>query len=203
MYLTKFDFWEVLGYLPSSSYDIFEIERKYSKLKNTSDLCAGTERRAKEAQLEYEKLQEKIAMNSLSFKELTSLGEIGFGLPEFKQLRYLAEVGRHSGIADEFAVKKFFDDLQDHFYDYVLLEKIVAELKAERAKLSVRDSSTQSSDMFQDFKKTFSKSESNVDTKKIFDTDKGVGSTTGEIDTTPLPADSVVESNPIEKTRCG
>ncbi|MPZ07542.1 MAG: hypothetical protein GEU26_14195 [Nitrososphaeraceae archaeon] len=58
-------------------------------------------------------------------------------MPEFKQLRYLlAEVAIQEGLTPNAAVKKFFDDLQDHYYDYVWLRKRVAELKSERYRLS-------------------------------------------------------------------
>jgi hypothetical protein len=126
-------------------YNIFEITEKFSKFEEISDACATIEIRVGGAQLKREELdreirnlQEYLARNSQSLRELKFLDEIGFGLPEFKQLHYLLdEVAQQDGVtAGNAAVKKFFDDLQNHFYDYVFLGKTVAELKAERARLS-------------------------------------------------------------------
>jgi hypothetical protein len=136
-------------------YDIIEIASKYSKLERASDHCAEMERRATEARLGYEKSQEEIARNSLRLKEIRQLSDIGFGLAEFKQLQYLLdEVAQQSdsgsGITDNAAVKKFFDDLQNHFFDYVFLSKAVTGLKAERAKLTAADYTAQINYRWQD-----------------------------------------------------
>jgi hypothetical protein len=73
-------------------------------------------------------------------------------LPKFKQLRYiLAEVAIQEGLTFNAAVKKYFDDLQDHFYDYVWLSKRVAELKSERDRLSGVDAMSSLKQMFPGF----------------------------------------------------
>jgi len=57
---------------------------------------------------------------------------------EFKMLRdFITEIGEEKDIGYE-AVKDFFEDLQNHYYDYVRLRESVAELKAEKAQLSAR-----------------------------------------------------------------
>ena len=127
-------------------YNIFEIEAKYSNLENASDICAEMETRARNAQLEYEKSQEIILRNSVIVNDLKHLGEIGFGLPELRQLKYLVtEIALQNGpISESDAMKNYFDDLRNYFFDYVFLKKKVAELKAEREKLSIGASSQNS-----------------------------------------------------------
>lgn len=116
-------------------------------------------------QLKFEKLDTEnrnlelqLAMNSQSVRELNYLNDIGFGLPEFKQLRYLlAEVAIQEGLPPNASVKIFFDDLQDHYYDYIWLRKRVAELKSERYRLSGVDAMSSLKQIFPDFLNSTSK----------------------------------------------
>lgn len=76
--------------------------------------------KGEELDTENRNLELQLAMNSQSVRELNFLNSISFGLPEFKQLRYLlAEVAIQEGLTSNASVKKFFDDLRDHLYDYV------------------------------------------------------------------------------------
>ena len=56
------------------------------------------------------------------------------------------------------AVKDFFEDLQEHYYDYLRLRKSLAELKAEKAKLSARDA-TNLINMIESFMKNSTESD--------------------------------------------
>ena len=139
--------------------DVFEISEQFSKFDEIYKVCASLELRANMAQLKGERLDTEnrnlelqLAINSQSIKELNYLNDIGFGLPEFKQLRYiLAEVAIREGLTFNAAIKKFFDDLQDHFYDYVWLRKRVAELKSERERLSGVNAMSSLKQMFPGF----------------------------------------------------
>jgi len=50
----------------------------------------------------------------------------------------ITEIGEERAMIGYEAVKDFFEDLQNHYYDYVRLRESVAELKAEKAQLSAR-----------------------------------------------------------------
>ena len=82
-------------------------------------------------------LQEQVNANFQRLKVLDDLKRDGFGLPEFKQLRYLIdEIATQNGMYGNIAVKDFFEDMQEHYYDYLWLRKRVEDLKAEKARLS-------------------------------------------------------------------
>ena len=73
-------------------------------------------------------------------------------------MRYLlAEVATQEGLTPDAAVKKFFDDLQDHYYDYIWLRNRVAELKSERHRLSGVDVMSSLKQIFPDFFNSTSK----------------------------------------------
>jgi hypothetical protein len=58
---------------------------------------------------------------------------------EFRMLRdIITEVGEERDMIGKEAVKDFFEDLRNHYYDYVRLRESVAKLKAQKAQLSVR-----------------------------------------------------------------
>jgi hypothetical protein len=151
--------------LKERGYDVFEISEEFSKFEEIFKVCADIELRVNMAQLKLEGLDTKnrdlelqLAMNSQSVKVLSYLNDIGFGLPEFKQLRYLlAEVATQEGLTPDAAVKKFFDDLQDHYYDYIWLRNRVAELKSERHRLSGVDVMSSLKQIFPDFFNSTSK----------------------------------------------
>jgi hypothetical protein len=111
------------------------------QVEEICDACSKIELRANEAQFRLGEIdskiierQELLEMNSQSIKELDYLGGIGFGLAEFKKLRYLvAEIAQQSGITANAAIRNFFDDLESHFYDYVWL-KAGEEIFYEAAK---------------------------------------------------------------------
>lgn len=102
--------------LKERGYDVFEISEEFSKFEEIFKVCADIELRVNMAQLKLEGLDTKnrdlelqLAMKSQSVKVLSYLNDIGFGLPEFKQLRYLlAEVATQEGLIPNAAVKKFF-----------------------------------------------------------------------------------------------
>ena len=59
---------------------------------------------------------------------------------EFRMLRdIITEVGEERDMIGNEAVKHFFADLRNHYYDYVRTKReSVAKLKAEKAQLSAR-----------------------------------------------------------------
>jgi hypothetical protein len=112
--------------LKEQGYDVFEISEEFSKFEEIFKVCDDIELRVNMAQLKLEGLDTKnrdlelqLAMNSQSVKVLSYLNNIGLGLPE---------VATQEGLTPNAAVKKFFDDLQDHYYDYIWLRNRVAEL---------------------------------------------------------------------------
>ena len=103
-------------------------------------------------------LEVQISLNSLKLRELVSLKALGFGLAEFRLLRdIITEVGEERGMIGNEAVKIFFEDLQNHYYEYLRLRESVSELRAEKAQLSALDSTNYFTSMFQDFFKPSSK----------------------------------------------
>lgn len=136
--------------LRERGYEMPEIIEKFSELEKLSDKCADIERSTLLADLKFGELSEKnkelveqLDMNSQAVKNLGELDEMGFGLREFKQLQYLIEeVAQQNGITRSGAVRHFFNDLENYYYDYVWLKRRVAELRAEKSKLSATDSLT-------------------------------------------------------------
>jgi hypothetical protein len=129
-----------LTFLEKRGFNVFEISEEYSTFDNIYKVCADMERKATLAGLtkgalekQNEELEHEIAFNSQSIKAFQSLESLGFGLPEFTQLRYLLdEIAIQQELSVNDAVKKFFDNLEEHFYDYVWLSERVAQLKDEK-----------------------------------------------------------------------
>jgi hypothetical protein len=87
--------------------------------------------------MENQALEDRISQNSLKLRELDSLRALGFGHDEFRILRdIITEVGEATGPIGKDAVKSFFEDLRNYYYDYVRLRESVSKLKAEKAQLS-------------------------------------------------------------------
>ena len=107
-------------------YDIFEIIERFSKFEKIEDACVSVERKKVNAELKHDQLLMKnqdlevqISLNSLKLRELVSLKALGFGLAEFRLLRdIITEVGEERGVIGNEAVKIFFEDLQNHYYEY-------------------------------------------------------------------------------------
>ncbi|MGH9911967.1 MAG: hypothetical protein ACRD4W_05950 [Nitrososphaeraceae archaeon] len=86
-------------------------------------------------QAEEKLLEERRLKNS----ELEAIKRMGFGLFELKRLHYLMnEIAEESGAPTEqnAAVKKFFDDLEDNYGEYVDLGKKVYERRIELRNLA-------------------------------------------------------------------
>jgi hypothetical protein len=83
---------------------------------------------------ENEILEEAKSKNSQRLQELELLEKKSFGLAEFKMLHNLInEIAAIRGMPtdDNTAVKILFDDLRDHFYDYLNLAKKLQQIKLE------------------------------------------------------------------------
>lgn len=101
-------------WLKERGSDVIEISEEFSKFGEISKVCADIQLRANMAQLKFDRLdtnnrdlEQQLAMNSQSVGELNFLNDIGFGLPEFKQLRYLlAEVAIQEGLTPQCLRKK-------------------------------------------------------------------------------------------------
>ena len=154
-------------------YDIFEIMERFSKFEEIEDACLSVQRKTVNAELrhnqllmENQDLEVQISQNSLKLRELVSLKALGFGLAEFRMLRdIITEVGEERGMIGNEAVKNFFEDLRNYYYEYVHLRKSVSELRAEKAQASAaKDTANYITNMFQDILKPGSKSstESNL-----------------------------------------
>ena len=138
-------------------YDIFEIMERFSKFDEIENACVSVERKKVNAELRHDQLlmenrdlEVQISQNSLKLHDLTSLETLGFGLAKFRMLRdIITEVGEERGVLGNEAVKIFFEDLQDHSYEYVRLRKSVSELRAEKAQLNAKDTANYIPNMFQ------------------------------------------------------
>lgn len=139
-------------------YNVFEIAEKFSKFEDISVACNNIKIQANEAQLRLaetnakkRELQDQIEMNSQSLREISKLDEMGFRLPEFRQLRYLVdEIAQQRGIPKSAAVPNFFDDLQHYYYDYVFLKDSVAKFKSERDRLYSLDPNSYAKELLSD-----------------------------------------------------
>jgi hypothetical protein len=138
-------------------YDIFEIMERFSKFEEIENACVSVERNKVNAELRHDQLlmenrdlEVQISQNSLKLHDLISLETLGFGLAKFRMLRdIITEVGEERGVFGNEAVKIFFEDLQDHYYEYVRLRKSVSELRAEKAQLNAKDTANYMTNMFQ------------------------------------------------------
>ena len=140
-------------------YDIFEIMERFSKFEEIEDACVSVEHKKVNAEIRHDQLlmenqdlEVQISQNSLKLRELISLRALGFGLAEFRLLRdTITEVGEEKGVIGNEAVKIFFEDLQNYYYEYIRLRKSVSELRAEKAQLNAKDTTNSITNMFQDF----------------------------------------------------
>jgi hypothetical protein len=146
-------FMKAANLLRERGYNISEIVEYFGQFQELRAACSELQRRSGEATLELEnknleigQREELLKIYSQRINNLIYLEGIGFGLSEFKQLRYLiqeiAEQQQQDGKVGNEAVKKFFDDLENHYYDYLWLRKRVDRLKAEKYKLDSTDSLT-------------------------------------------------------------
>ena len=128
-------------------YDIFEIMERFSKFKEMENACMSVERKKVNAELRHDQLlmenrdlEVQISQNSLKLHDLISLEALGFGLAKFRMLRdIITEIGEERGVSGNEAVKIYFEDLQNHYYEYVRLRESVSELRAEKAQLNAKD----------------------------------------------------------------
>jgi hypothetical protein len=154
-------------------YDIFEIMERFSKFEEIGDGCVSVERKKVNAELKYDQLLMKnqdlefqISQNSQKLSDPVSLKALGFGLAEFRMLRdIITEIREERGLIGNEAVKNFFEDLQNHYYEYLRLRKSVSELRAEKAQLNAKDTANYITNVFQDFLKPSSKSSTESDPK--------------------------------------
>ena len=155
-------------------YDIFEIMERFSKFEEIEDACLSVQRKELDTELRHDQLlmenqdlEVQISQNSLKFRELVSLKALGFGLTEFRMLRdIITEVGEDRGMIGNEAVRNFFEDLRNYYYEYVQLRKSVSKLRAEIAQASAAaDTSNSVINMFQDILKPSSKSSTESDPK--------------------------------------
>ena len=130
--------------MKEQGYNIFEIIEMFSKFEKIEEACISVQRKEVEARfrhgqllMENQALEDRKSQNSLKLRELDSLRALGFGHYEFRILRdIITEVGEATGPIGEDAVKSFFEDLRNYYYDYVRLRESVSKLKAEKAQLS-------------------------------------------------------------------
>lgn len=153
-------------------YDIFDIVQRFSSFEKLEEVCADVQLKRANAALEYDQLKAgitdlkvRLSENSQKLRDLDTLRYLGFGLSEFRMLRdIITEVGEERDIIGNEAVKVFFEDLQNHYYDYVRLRKSVTELKAEKTELSAKDATNYVSKI-----ESFTKGSKESDHKNIED----------------------------------
>jgi hypothetical protein len=147
-------------------YNIFDIMERFSKFEEIEDACFTVQRKKVDQEqrhdqllMENQHLEVQISQNSLKLRDLDSLKALGFGLAEFRMLRdIIIEVGEERGLIGNDAVKDFFQDLENYYYEYRRLRTNVSKLKAEKAQASASDTSNQIIGMFQNFFKQRSES---------------------------------------------
>ena len=190
-------------------YDIFEIIERFSKFEKIEDACVSVERKKVNAELKHDQLLMKnqdlevqISLNSLKLRELVSLKALGFGLAEFRLLRdIINEVGEERGVIGNEAVKIFFEDLQNHYYEYLRLRESVSKLRAEKVKLSALDSTNTFNSMFQDFFKPSSKGSTESNPKYKPNTDvNGSGKKVKPVDNNNMTSAQGLNVEPLSDT---
>jgi hypothetical protein len=145
-------FIQAANFMRERGYNISEIVEYFARFEELRAACSKLQLSNNEASMEFEQknlqmrqLEELLKIHSQTISNLRYLEGIGFQLSEFKQLRYLIEeiAEQQDGyLSGNEAVKKFFEDLRNHYFDYVWLKRRVDELKAERTKLSNTDALT-------------------------------------------------------------
>jgi hypothetical protein len=164
-------------------YNIFDIMERFSRFEEIEDACFSVQRKKVDLEQrhdhllgENQHLEVQISQNSLKFRDLDSLKALGFGLAEFRMLRdIITEVGEERGLIGNDAVKDFFQDLENHYYEYRRLRTSVSKLKAEKAQASAVDTSNQILGMFQNFFKQRSESLSESNPKYNLNTEVSAG----------------------------
>ena len=164
-------------------YNIFDIMEQFSRFEEIEDACFSVQRKKVDLEQrhdhllgENQHLEVQISQNSLKFRDLDSLKALGFGLAEFRMLRdIITEVGEERGLIGNDAVKDFFQDLENHYYEYRRLRTSVSKLKAEKAQASAVDTSNQILGMFQNFFKQRSESLSESNPKYNPNTEVSAG----------------------------
>ena len=124
-----------------SGYRIHQITEVFSTMSELETLKANLEAKNTQEGFTYDKLvQENTKLSEVNsrysqrLRELEFLYEMGFGLPEFKQLRYIIdEIAEAHGLPtkENAAVKWFLESIVDHHYDYLDLGKAVNKLRSE------------------------------------------------------------------------
>jgi hypothetical protein len=145
--------------MKARAYNIFDIMERFSKFEEIDDACFSVQRKNVDLEqrhdqllMENQDLEVRISENSLKFRELDSLKALGFGLAEFRKLRdIITEVGEERELIGNDAVKNFFQDLEDYYYDYRRLRASVSKLKDEKAQMRAENNLNQFIGMFQDF----------------------------------------------------
>ena len=177
--------------MKEQGYDIFKIIERFSKFEEIEDGCVSVERKKFDAELKNDQLlmknqdlEVRISQNSQKLSDLVSLKALGFGLAEFRTLRdIITEVGEERGLIGNEAVKNFFEDFQNHYYEYLRLRKSVSELRTEKAQLDAKDIANYTLKMFQDYLKPWSKSSTESDPKYKPNTEvNGIGKKVNPID---------------------
>lgn len=139
---------DLVARVKECGYSLDEITERFSTMVGLEDSLVNlriqeTEEGTRNDRLVQEntKLNEVNSRYSQRLRDLVFLEEMGFGLPEFKQLHcILHEITEACGLPtkENAAVKWFFEHLQDRYYDYLDLEKAVQERRSEIANLKTQ-----------------------------------------------------------------
>jgi hypothetical protein len=135
---------DLAAFVKESGYSIREVMQRFARFVDLDNACATINGKVLRAGIKHDQLlryneylEEVISKNSQRLRELELLEKKGFGLAEFKMLHNLInEIAAIRGMPteDNTAVKILFDDLRDHFYDYLNLAK-----KLQQIKLKIRN----------------------------------------------------------------
>ena len=136
---------DLAAFVKESGYSVREVKQRFATFSEMDTACNIINHKVlieglKHDQLlrENEILEETKSKSSQRLQELEILEMKGFGLKEFKMIHnVINEIAAQRGISteDNTAVKILFDDLRDHFYDYLPLAEKSEQLKLEIRKL--------------------------------------------------------------------
>lgn len=122
-------------------YSVHEITERFSSFAELEDSLASLHNRITHEGIRHDQLtranaelEESNSKYSQRLRELVLLDKMGFGLLQFKQLRHLVEeIAEALGVPidENAAVRWFFQNLVEHYHDYLDLGKTVQELESK------------------------------------------------------------------------
>ena len=126
----------VISNLKHSGYDAKTITKKLSNINNLQtrekelqSQADAIEVRLKRAEQDHSIAEEKLASSKQALAVYNELQNMGFGLKEFKVLKYIVmEISKSNNIDPYNAFEKFFDDIKEQYDNKLGFERKIIEM---------------------------------------------------------------------------